>query len=41
MGRLRRRQIILALAFAALVAVAVVGAALQLARGERPVLFLA
>jgi hypothetical protein len=36
-----RRRILLALAFAAIVAVAVVGAALQLARGERPVLFLA
>jgi hypothetical protein len=33
-----RRQIILALVFAALVAVAFVGAALQLVRGERPVL---
>jgi hypothetical protein len=33
-----RRRIILALAVAALVAVAIAGAALQLARGERPVL---
>jgi hypothetical protein len=33
-----RRRIIFALAFAALVAVALVGAALQIARGERPVL---
>jgi hypothetical protein len=33
-----RTQILLALALAALVAVAVVGAALQLVRGERPVL---
>jgi hypothetical protein len=33
-----RRRIILALAVAALVAVAIVGAALQLVRGERPVL---
>src|SRR5918997_691581 len=32
----RRRRIILALAFAALVAVALAGAALQLIRGERP-----
>jgi hypothetical protein len=38
---MRRRRIILTLAFAALVAVAVAGAALQIARGERPVLFLA
>jgi hypothetical protein len=36
-----RKRIIIALAFAALVAVAVVGAALQLARGERPVLLAA
>jgi len=36
-----RRRIILALAVAALVAVAVVGAALQLFRGERPVLLAA
>jgi hypothetical protein len=35
---MRRRQIILALALAALVAVALAGAALQLIRGERPVL---
>jgi hypothetical protein len=35
---MRRRRIILALAFAALVAVALAGAALQLIRGERPVL---
>jgi hypothetical protein len=41
MGRLRRTRIIFALAIAALVVVAIVGAALQLARGERPVLFLA
>jgi hypothetical protein len=41
MERMRRRRIILTLALAALVAVAIVGAALQLARGERPVLFLA
>jgi anti-sigma-K factor RskA len=33
-----RRRIILALALVALVAVALVGAALQLVRGERPVL---
>jgi hypothetical protein len=33
-----RRRIILALALAALVALALVGAALQIARGERPVL---
>jgi hypothetical protein len=36
-----RRRIILALALAALVAVALVGAALQLVRGERPVLMSA
>jgi hypothetical protein len=36
-----RRRIILALALAALVAVALVGAALQLVRGERPVLISA
>jgi hypothetical protein len=36
-----RRRIVLALAFAALVAVALVGAALQIARGERPVLLAA
>jgi hypothetical protein len=35
------RRIILALALAALVAVAVAGAALQLIRGERPVLLSA
>jgi hypothetical protein len=35
------RRIILALAVAALVAVAIVGAALQLVRGERPVLLAA
>jgi hypothetical protein len=35
---MRRRKIILALALAALVAVALAGAALQLIRGERPVL---
>jgi hypothetical protein len=33
-----RRRIILALALVALVAVALLGAALQLVRGERPVL---
>jgi hypothetical protein len=33
-----RRQMILTLALVALVAVALVGAALQLVRGERPVL---
>ena len=33
-----RRRIILALVFAALVVVALLGAALQLVRGERPVL---
>jgi hypothetical protein len=38
---MRWSRIILALAVAALVVVAIVGAALQLARGERPVLFLA
>jgi hypothetical protein len=36
-----RRRIIVALALAALVAVALVGAALQLVRGERPVLLTA
>jgi hypothetical protein len=36
-----RRRILLALVFAALVAVALVGAALQLVRGERPVLLAA
>jgi hypothetical protein len=36
-----RRRIILALALAALVAVALAGAALQLVRGERPVLLAA
>jgi len=36
-----RRRIILALALVALVAVALVGAALQLVRGERPVLVAA
>jgi hypothetical protein len=36
-----RRRIVLALVFAALVAVALVGAALQLVRGERPVLLAA
>jgi hypothetical protein len=41
MERMRRTPIILALVIAALVVVAIVGAALQLARGERPVLFLA
>ena len=35
---MRLRLLILALAFVALVVVAVVGAALQLVRGERPVL---
>jgi hypothetical protein len=35
------RRIIVALALAALVAVALVGAALQLVRGERPVLLTA
>jgi hypothetical protein len=38
MRAMRQRRIILALAFAALVAVALAGAALQLIRGERPVL---
>jgi hypothetical protein len=33
-----RRRVILALALAALVAVAIAGAALELGRGERPVL---
>jgi hypothetical protein len=36
-----RRRIILTLALVALVAVALVGAALQLVRGERPVLLAA
>jgi hypothetical protein len=36
-----RRRIILSLALVALVAVALVGAALQLIRGERPVLLAA
>jgi hypothetical protein len=36
-----RRRIILALVFAALVVVALMGAALQLVRGERPVLLAA
>jgi len=36
-----QRRIILALAVAALVAIAVVGAALQIVRGERPVLLAA
>jgi hypothetical protein len=35
---MRRKRLILALAFVVLVVVAVVGAALQLVRGERPVL---
>jgi len=35
---MRRSRITFALAVAALVAVAIVGAALQLVRGERPVL---
>jgi hypothetical protein len=35
---MRRKRLILALALVALVAVAVGGAALQLIRGERPVL---
>jgi hypothetical protein len=35
---MRRKRLILALALVALVAVALVGAALQLVRGERPVL---
>jgi hypothetical protein len=35
---MKRKRLILALAFAALVAVALTGAALQLIRGERPVL---
>jgi len=38
---MRRKRLILALAFVALVVVAVVGAALQLVRGERPVLLAA
>jgi hypothetical protein len=38
---MKRRRVILALAFAALVAVALAGAALQLIRGERPVLLAA
>jgi hypothetical protein len=38
MKRMRRTRILLALAIAALVVVAIVAAALQLARGERPVL---
>jgi hypothetical protein len=38
---MRLRLLILALAFVALVVVAVVGAALQLVRGERPVLLTA
>jgi hypothetical protein len=38
---MRRSRIIFALAVAALVAVAIVGAALQLVRGERPVLLAA
>jgi hypothetical protein len=38
---MRRKRLILALALVALVVVAVVGAALQLFRGERPVLLAA
>jgi hypothetical protein len=38
---MRLRLLILALAFVALVVVALVGAALQLVRGERPVLLAA
>jgi hypothetical protein len=38
---MRRKRLIFALALAALVVVAVVGAALQLVRGERPVLLAA
>jgi hypothetical protein len=37
---MRGRSILLTLVLAALVAVAIAGAALQLARGERPVLFV-
>jgi hypothetical protein len=38
---MKRRRVILALALAALVTVALAGAALQLIRGERPVLLAA
>jgi hypothetical protein len=38
---MRRKRLILSLALVALVVVAVVGAALQLVRGERPVLLAA
>jgi hypothetical protein len=38
---MKRRRVIFALALAALVAVALAGAALQLIRGERPVLLAA
>jgi hypothetical protein len=38
---MRRRRLIVALALVALVVVALVGAALQLVRGERPVLLAA
>jgi hypothetical protein len=38
---MRRRRLILALVLAALVVFALVGAALQLVRGERPVLLAA
>jgi hypothetical protein len=38
---MRRKRLIVALALVALVVVAVVGAALQLFRGERPVLLAA
>jgi hypothetical protein len=38
---MRRKRLILALAFVVLVVVALVGAALQFVRGERPVLLAA
>jgi hypothetical protein len=41
LGGMRRRRIILGLALAGLLVVALVGAAAQLVRGERPVLLAA
>jgi hypothetical protein len=41
LGSMRRRRIILGLALAGLLVVALVGAAAQLVRGERPVLLAA